>query len=270
MPLFKEVRMVEELEGSRMDDDGNQAGNDLRPRRDLIFVGWDVGGWNCDNNPSSRDAIVILDSELTMLGKAWRGNLRDCLNQSASTKELIRNLLSLCAAHPSPEPVQVTLAIDTPLGFSDEFVGLVGGARYTEPEESSETNRYLYRQAERYLFEMGLKPLSPIKDMIGSQATKGMHAVAKFAPIVQRCGVWSDGEVLTAIEAYPSACKRSGLIQSLRQRVGNQPRKDQDEMDALTCALVAYLFANRPEELIPPPGPTPASEGWIWIPKDIL
>ena len=74
---------------------------------------------------------------------------------------------------------------------------------------------------------------------------------------------------LTAIEAYPSACKRSGLIQSLRQRVENQPRQDKDEMDALTCALMAYLFANRPEELIPPTGPTPASEGWIWIPKDI-
>jgi hypothetical protein len=28
-----------------------------------IFIGWDVGGWNCDYNPKSFDARVILDSE---------------------------------------------------------------------------------------------------------------------------------------------------------------------------------------------------------------
>ena len=27
-----------------------------------LFIGWDVGGWNCDNNADSRDAIVILDA----------------------------------------------------------------------------------------------------------------------------------------------------------------------------------------------------------------
>lgn len=27
-----------------------------------LFIGWDVGAWNCDKNPSSRDALVVLDS----------------------------------------------------------------------------------------------------------------------------------------------------------------------------------------------------------------
>lgn len=31
------------------------------------FVGWDVGGWNCDNNSESRDAIVILDANLALV-----------------------------------------------------------------------------------------------------------------------------------------------------------------------------------------------------------
>jgi hypothetical protein len=26
-----------------------------------FFIGWDVGGWNCDKNRESRDALVILD-----------------------------------------------------------------------------------------------------------------------------------------------------------------------------------------------------------------
>jgi len=36
-------------------------------------------------------------------------------------------------------------------------------------------------------------------------------------PKVVECGVWSDGRTLTAIEAYPSACKKSETIQALRR-----------------------------------------------------
>jgi hypothetical protein len=35
-------------------------------------IGWDVGGWNCDHNPNSRDAIVILDVRV----KSTRGKER--------------------------------------------------------------------------------------------------------------------------------------------------------------------------------------------------
>jgi hypothetical protein len=48
--------------------------------------------------------------------------------------------------------------------------------------------------------------------MIGSQATKGMHVLTRFAPKIVECGVWSDGSNLTAIEAYTSACKSSETI----------------------------------------------------------
>ena len=34
-----------------------------------FFIGWDVGGWNCDKNGKSRDAIVVLDSTPTIVGK---------------------------------------------------------------------------------------------------------------------------------------------------------------------------------------------------------
>ena len=29
---------------------------------DPVFIGWDVGGWNCDRNSKSRDALVVLDA----------------------------------------------------------------------------------------------------------------------------------------------------------------------------------------------------------------
>ena len=25
-----------------------------------LYIGWDVGGWNCDNSSASRDALVVL------------------------------------------------------------------------------------------------------------------------------------------------------------------------------------------------------------------
>ncbi len=235
-----------------------------------FYLGWDVGGWNCDKNQASRDALVMLNSELAIAGKPWRGNLRDAINESADTQTFIQRLFSLCAADLPMNNVHIALAIDAPLGFSNAFVDLVTRLQYKEPGKCSCSNPYLFRETERALFEIGLHPLSPIKDMIGSQATKGMHVLAKFAPTIKCCGVWSNGELLTAIEAYPAACKNSETLKSLRQRVKNQPVDNQDKMDALTCALIAYLFVEDSEALRAPDDSIPATEGWIWAPKDIF
>jgi hypothetical protein len=235
------------------------------------FVGWDVGGWNCDRNGESRDAIVILDASLAIVGKPWRGNLRASINAAKTSVGWVQALFVLCGAVPPPTKAAITLAIDTPLGFSQAFVALVTGLKHVDGVEDSATNPYLFRQTERRLLEQGIRPLSAVKDMIGSQATKGLHALAKFAPQVARCGVWSDGNGLIAIEAYPSPCKRSALMEALllpytEWRQGNH----QDKVDALTCALIAYCFQMRPETLVHPGDSVPVSEGWIWLPKDAL
>lgn len=126
----------------------------------------------------------------------------------------------------------------------------------------------MFRHTERLLFAHGLKPLSAVKDMIGSQASKGMHALAKFAPHRTSCGVWTDNRHLAAIEAYPSACKTSPTLAKLR---GGLPTLGHgDETDALSCALVAYLFDQRREALAAPGVSVPPSEGWIWVPMDAL
>ena len=52
------------------------------------FIGWDVGGWNCDKNGKSRDAVVILDDTLTIVGQPWRGNLRNCIATATTAKRL--------------------------------------------------------------------------------------------------------------------------------------------------------------------------------------
>jgi len=52
-----------------------------------FFIGWDVGGWNCDKNAKSRDAIVIFDEDLHIVGAPWRGNLRQAINAATTSQE---------------------------------------------------------------------------------------------------------------------------------------------------------------------------------------
>jgi predicted nuclease with RNAse H fold len=236
-----------------------------------FWVGWDVGGWNCDRNANSRDAIVILDEALRVVGKPWRGNLRGTINAAKDAEDFLGRLFALCGASASDSPGRVTLAIDTPLGFSEAFQRLATGLTAAGQIESSAANPYLFRQTERYLFRRGLTPLSAVKDMIGSQATKGMHVLARFAPLNTACGVWSSGDVLTVIEAYPASCRRSEFIRGMKLpfEAGFEGRHE-DERDALTCALIAALHGTCADALIPPPPEVPASEGWIWLPKDAL
>lgn len=239
-----------------------------------IFIGWDVGGWNCDKNPASRDALVILDQQRRILGSPWRGSLRRVINQAASSADFVAQLLRLCALDDqSYAQAEVVLAIDTPLGFSTALRDLLLNATPSSAIGNSSSNPYLFRQTERFLFERGLSPLSAIKDMIGSQATKGMHVLARFAPQIEHCGVWTDGENLKAIEAYPAACKRSAAMAELRD-ASDKPDAvglgHSDLDDALTCALTAWLFRFQPMLLAQPDASIDSREGWIFLPADGL
>ena len=233
--------------------------------RAVYYLGWDVGGWNCDHNAKSRDAIVILGSDLKIVGQPWRGNLRDAINKADSTVGWLHSVSKLCKSEAPANQFKATMAIDTPLGISEEFAKLIAGRKWTEQLGGYQSNTYLYRQTERFLFSRGFSPLSAIKDMIGSQATKGMHALAKFAPVVESCGVWTDGSGFRAIEAYPSASRDALIIKKLLKGALSLGNDDLD--DARICALLAYLFEQDRSALETPSEEIPISEGWIWFPK---
>ena len=233
-----------------------------------------MGGWNCDKNGKSRDAFVILDAALQIVGKPWRGNLRTTINVATGSEAFIHALVALCGAPvglaleaeaTQPPAPRVTLAIDTPRGFSQAFMGLVTGLQCVEPVAQSSSNPYLFRRTERFLCEHGLTPLSAVKDMIGSQATKGMHVLAKFAPQIESCGVWTDGHGFRVIETYPTACRKTPAV--LTRLTGCESLGHDDKDDARVCAVVASLFAKDRSCLENPPPDVPDREGWIWVPK---
>lgn len=250
-----------------------------KPQR--YSIGWDVGGWLCSRNPRSRDALVILDADGYLLGTPWRGNLSRSIQDATCSRDWLAALFALCGLPLPAAPLAVTLAIDTPLGFSDALVRLLTRQGCATPDELKDGDAYLYRYTESYLSGRGLRPLSAVKDMIGSQASKGMHALARFAPHIVRCGVWGDGNGLAAIEAYPAACRHSATIDRLlspfRSVALDAPAEawlaefgHEDQQDALRCALVGHLFATRPETLAAPPADVSPNEGWIWVPEDGL
>ena len=229
---------------------------------DHVFIGWDVGGWNCDKNPNSRDALVVLDAAGTRIGQPWRGNLRQTINAATSAADFLGAILALCKLPAGP--AKATLAIDAPLGFPAAFVALItGGAAQPEIGKSA-TNPYLYRLTERRLVDEGITALSAVKDMIGSQSTKAMHVVAHFTKAVAP-GVWSDGAGLTIIETYPALCRKrsSGSFNDLASATTS---KEGDILDAEVCAHIAHAFALRRDWLEVPTPDAPVSEGWIWAP----
>lgn len=235
------------------------------------YVGWDVGGWNCDGNPKSRDALAVLrkgQSSLAICGQVFRGNIREQINQHNDLASLINHRCKTEIAADDP----ITLAIDTPLGLPSALAALVQGGELpaTVPEDYS-MNPYLYRQTEQWLFEKGFSPLSAIKDMIGSQATKGMHLIRRFGLKVSKesCGVWRH-KVVTALETYPTPCKGSRKATTLFSALNGGALNHDDKIDAVYCALVAYLYAEEPQELVGPQECPPVPEGWIWIPADVV
>jgi hypothetical protein len=153
-----------------------------------------------------------------------------------------------------------------PVGFLQRLFTAGNSRKTADLIEASNTNPYLFRRTGHFLFEQGFNPLSAIKDMIGCQATKGLHVFARFAPKVVECGVWSDGSTVTAIEAYPSACKRSETIRALCRPYPALAHAAYE--DALICSLVASLFAEKRGAFMRPEAGIPPNEGWIWVPRD--
>lgn len=234
------------------------------------FIGWDVGGWNCDKNRNSRDAICVLHepSQLEIVGRVERGNIRRYINRHTTIHGLVNQF---CGTSIEVHD-RVYLAIDTPLGFSNALRNLLASRSIVdEVTQSYKENPYLYRKTEDWLFKREFSPLSSIKDMIGSQSTKGIHLLARIGATTgpDRVGIWKN-ETTTAIEAYPTTCKSSTLMASIRAKLKLDELRHDDHFDAVYCALTAYLFATNQDQLVGPIDDIDPEEGWIWVPSDAI
>lgn len=243
------------------------------------YIGWDVGAWNCEKNANSRDALVVLNQQGELVGKPWRGNLRDTIAAAASYTDWLFTVAKLCQFDSATTAVfatqNVVMAIDTPLGFSNGLLQLLQGEAVATPFTASCENPYLYRHTERELFAHGFSPLSAVKDMIGSQATKGMHLLRKFGFTPSLSGVWQLNQNQCqhhALESYPTVLKNSALVAQYIEQLCTQTNFNnwhQDNQDAAYCAIAALLYQQQPNTMATPTKDV-TTEGWIYVPKECL
>ncbi len=246
------------------------------------YIGWDVGAWNCENNANSRDALVVLNQQGELVGKPWRGNLRDTVAVVASYTDWLLTVAKLCQFDDTTNGAftmqKVVMAIDTPLGFSKGLLQLLQGEAVATPFTASCDNPYLYRHTERELFTHGFSPLSAVKDMIGSQATKGLHFLRKFGFTPTPNGIWQLNQSNqnhcqpSAFESYPTVLKTSALVAQYIEQLRTQTNFDswhQDIQDAAYCAIAALLQTQHPEFMAAPEKDV-SSESWIYVPKECL
>ncbi len=242
------------------------------------YIGWDVGAWHCDKPSRPQDALCVLkdgESGPELVGTAWRGNLKSKLNESRG-QSLVRDILSCCELDTS-QRFESVIAIDTPLGWPSSLTTLLAGGDIVEIREFRQ-NPYLFRKTERFLANRGFKPLSAVQDMIGSASTKGIHFLRAIDSQSHDVGVWKANEseqTITVIETYPAPCKSSKVLGELFDSIEKSELfreqvegKREDVPDALRCALVAWLYAKKPDSLAAPHQDTHLEEGWIWVPKD--
>ncbi|EGR1264302.1 hypothetical protein D9A33_12830 [Vibrio cholerae] len=245
-------------------------------------IGWDVGAWNCEKNANSRDALVVLNHQGELVGKPWRGNLRDTIAAAASYTDWLSTVAKLCQFDDATKAVfatqNVVMAIDTPLGFSNGLLQLLQGEAVATPFTASCDNPYLYRHTERELFAHGFSPLSAVKDMIGSQATKGLHFLRKFGFTPSPSGVWQLNQSSQnqcqhhVLESYPTVLKTSALVAQYIEQLRSQTDFNswhQDIQDAAYCAIAALLYHQQPNTMAPPTQDV-TTEGWIYVPKECL
>jgi hypothetical protein len=148
-----------------------------------LRMGWDVRGLHCDRNKNSRDALVLLEATndgLEALEK-WRRNLRDVLVALTGTP-LICEMLALRGLRQAG-PLDLTIAIDTPLGWPQAMLCLANGGQPTHVPQDDDMNPYTRRATEVNLVQRGYRPLSTVRDMLGSQSTKGIHFLQAAATV---------------------------------------------------------------------------------------
>lgn len=246
------------------------------------YIGWDVGAWNCEKNANSRDALVVLNQQGELVGRPWRGNLRDTIAAAASYTDLLCTVAKLCQFDDNTKAAfttqNVVMAIDTPLGFSSGLLQLLQGEAVATAFTASCDNPYLYRHTERELFAHGFSPLSAVKDMIGSQATKGLHFLRKFGFTPNQSGVWQLNQSSQnqcqyhALESYPTVLKTCISVQQYIQQLSSQTDLiswHQDIQDAAYCAIAALLYQQQPN-IMATPTEDVSTEGWIYVPKESL
>lgn len=242
----------------------------------LFGIGWDVGGWQ-----GSHQAVAVASLCTNTSTVEWLGVSEAFPFEIGNSPYLIDLLIPAVGNKTAKSIAQeecLTIAIDAPLAFPKDFVGLMRNENPMEfsiPEKEIE-NKLAYRECERWIYDVfGKKPLSATFDKLGNNATLALMVVANlrkkgFTLIPQE----GNSAHLSIIEVYPALIKSeptraSCAIPKVACHLPNNLEQGADPYDAAICALLAILYQGGYKrlglpELTQPPQHFDFDEGWIY------
>jgi predicted nuclease with RNAse H fold len=242
--------------------------------KNLLAVGWDVGGWMGSNHGFSILHWDYEKKEYSWLGKSVELKIPD---QSTFSLEYIfkkvtgENILEI-------DDYQLVIGIDAPLSFPRGFKDFINNRKkiFRRPEKEI-YNQLAYRSTDVHIYEkLGKKPLSAVFDRLGTNATAAIVHVNKWMeeynfslqPIEDR------KNKRDIIEVYPAllkASKYSAADEPFKSMLPDSVKAGTDAYDSALCAIMALAYGAGDQftELPNLVGPDAAEqdlkdEGWIY------
>jgi len=227
---------------------------------DMVFIGWDVGGWHGQKNSL---AVIDIKGQLVEGFPTTIDNIRD----EEAFIEMINHF------------PKFVLGIDSPLRFPKAFKDLLNDSFKGSIDENCKmiNNPLAYRYTDKKIHQVFKKhPLSASFDKLGNPATVAMYYINKFKEQLE-CSILpfdTKSENRNVIEVYPAILesdvffKQKEILKSYNKMMAKVKTSDEreitsDERDAIKAAFIALAVYKNGFKTYADAGKD-LSEGWIY------
>lgn len=226
----------------------------------LVSIGFDCGGWQGKKNAFS--ALIYDDSQIS-----WKPPRIEEIpnNPGFISFEKLVEILNL-----PPNPDEIIIAIDAPLGIPNDFIPFFDGKIQMKKPASGIENRVAYRYTDQYINRVsGIKPLS-ILDKMGINMTVARTHVNEWSKDGFKIVSPKDPqEGKKIIEVYPGTIRKCSPF--VKNQIGKILSKlhdlsilknydyylpvpgaqKSDELDSALCAILGMSFLVKDNSEIP-------------------
>jgi len=227
---------------------------------DMVFIGWDVGGWHGQKNSL---AVIDINGQLV---EEFPKTIKNIRNEEVFI-EMINHF------------PKFVLGIDSPLRFPKAFKDLLNDS-FKEPIVKNckmINNPLAYRYTDKKIHQVFEKhPLSASFDKLGNPATVAMYYINKFKEQLD-CSILPfdiKSKNRNVIEVYPAILesdvffKQKEILKSYKKMMAKVKTSDEreitsDEKDAIKAAFIALAVYKNGFKTYADAGKD-LSEGWIY------
>ena len=246
-----------------------------------LGIGWDVGGWRGNKNAVAMamwngtgvDWVAVKRRKLPGVGATFAEFLEHFLGSEAKLR----------LEQAVDRKVPVVLAIDAPLGLPTAFVDSLKHPADTQFESDFAKGGFIdnplaFRETDRTVAEIFEKtPLSATFDKLGNPASVARWYVQQWTRTGARPSfkmmVKKGKPPFSLIEVYPALAKEmpqkaSAPCTGYRKSIKRAAPKNEDEKDAMLCALIALAYRRGDGRKLPKLCVAGGNkdEGAIWYP----